>query len=140
MAVLRDLASFRSHVLLPETLDGWTDGWDGRMDRGLAVIRCGQTDTGYGRRRRTRQSDHRPLAVTFLLFIEGELEVGIVGVACQLRLHISGMGKLRPGGHLQPLKLFNPAFQISEMLVIIITKSNNSSIILFFPRVIPIKS
>lgn len=35
VADLRDVASFRSHVLLPQT-----------GDRGLVVIRCGQTEVG----------------------------------------------------------------------------------------------
>lgn len=81
MAVLRDAASFRSYVLLPQTLDGWTYG---RTSGGLVVIRCGQTETGCGRRCRTRQSDHRPLAVSFL--IGGDLGEEN---ACQLRLNIN---------------------------------------------------
>lgn len=80
VADLRDVASFRSHVLLPQTGHGQTDGQtDGRTEGGLVLIRYGPTETGYGRGRRTWPSDHCPLGLISLDLWETN--------GCQLKLH-----------------------------------------------------
>lgn len=76
---------------------------DGQMDGVLVVIRCGQTDTGCGRRCRTRQSDHFPLAAFFFSIYFGGNFGGKMPVSS---IYIC---KLRSKVHRQSLKICNPA-------------------------------